>query len=449
MTTEHHSTSSGGADEKHMAREVATRIGRTLIEAGFEAYFAGGCVRDRLLGLEPDDYDIATSARPADIERLFRKAYGVGESFGVMLVRMQGITTQVATFRTDGVYSDGRHPDQVTFSDAQHDAQRRDFTINALFEHPLTGEIIDYVGGQRDIEAKVIRAVGDPHARLREDNLRMLRAVRFAARFGFTIEEETAAAIQESAGALRGVSRERIGQEVRRMYTHANRAVAAWEMQYLGLDEPVLLEDRKTVAPTRLGRLPESVELSTCLAAWLLDRHERSSDGGNGRVPAGFANAPGGAAPNGHNLADITDEPIDTIVRRWTKSLVLSNNESSELLRTVEIYQTLRKEWWSQGVARQKRLASLPQFEQALLILQAVDRQAFIDVRRRTVQLAETNLQPTPLIDGEDLKSLGIEPGPVYRRVLEAVYDAQLEGNVKDREAALRLARFVAESGEQ
>lgn len=425
------------------AREVAERIGRTLIDAGHEAYFAGGCVRDRLLGIEPEDYDIATSARPDDVAKLFRSAHSVGESFGVMLVHMKGVVTQVATFRTDGVYSDGRHPDDVNFSDAEHDAQRRDFTINALFEHPITSKIVDHVGGQADLDARMIRAVGDPHARLREDNLRMLRAVRFAARFGFTIEEDTAAAIQEAAGSLRGVSRERIGQEVRRMYTHANRAVAAWEMQYLGLDEPVLMEHRMTVAPTRLGRLPESAALPTCLAAWLLDRHERPAELDVAEFPGGMAVK---AGPNGHGMGDVTHEPIDAIVRRWTRSLVLSNAESSELTRTLEIYQALRHRWWSQGVARQKRLATQPQFEQALLILQAVDRQAFIDVRRQTVQLAETELQPEPLIDGQDLKSLGLEPGPVFRRVLEAVYDAQLEGTVKDREAALKLAKFVAES---
>jgi len=421
-------------------RDVASRIGAKLIDAGFEAYFAGGCVRDRLLGLEPDDYDIATSATPDEISALFRSAHNVGEAFGVMLVRMRGVITQVATFRTDGVYSDGRRPDDVTFSDAAHDAKRRDFTINALFEHPVTGEIIDHVGGRADIDAKVVRAVGDPHARLREDNLRMLRAVRFAARFGFTIEENTAAAIQESAAQLRGVSRERIGQEIRRMYADANRAVAAWEMQYLGLDEPVLMERRMTVAPTRLGRLPESAALPTCLAAWLLDRHESNTN------LDGLKNSTRDAGPNGYGVPSMTDEPLDSIVRRWSQSLVLSNAESSDLKHTLEIYQALRHRWWSEGVAKQKRLASQPQFEQALLILQAVDRQAFIDVRRRIVHLAETELQPVPLIDGEDLKSLGIAPGPVFKRVLEAVYDAQLEGTVKGREAALRLAKFVVEA---
>jgi len=438
-----------GSQHAAAARDAAVRIGTTLINAGFESYFAGGCVRDRLLGRTPDDYDIATSARPDDVARLFRSMHSVGESFGVMLVRLKGIITQVATFRTDGVYSDGRHPDQITFSDAEHDAQRRDFTINALFEHPVTGEIIDFVSGQADLHAGVVRAVGDPRARLREDNLRMLRAVRFAARFGFTIEEATAEAIQESAAALRGVSRERIGQEVRRMCMDANRAVAAWEMQYLGLDEPVLLEARRTVAPTRMGRLPECAHFSTSLAAWLLDRHEHDAE----LDAMGFAGGGIGARmhlgePAGQRKGASREELL-AVARQWAKCLVLSNAETSDLTSTLEMYLALRHVWDHAGVAQQKRMASKPQFDQALLILQAVDRQRFIDIRRHTQHLAQTDLQPVPLISGDDLKELGLSPGPVFRKVLEAVYDAQLEGTVHDRQEALRLARFVASADEE
>src|SRR5438477_2510282 len=165
-------------------RDAAVHIAGKLAEAGHIAYLAGGCVRDRLMGHEPLDYDIATDAKPEKVRAVFPKLRCVGESFGVMLVRAFGHEIEVATFRTDGVYSDSRHPDHVEFSDAQHDAQRRDFTINGMFENPLTGEIIDYVGGKADLESKLIRGIGDPHARLREDRLRMLRAVRLAARFG-------------------------------------------------------------------------------------------------------------------------------------------------------------------------------------------------------------------------------------------------------------------------
>ena len=170
-------------------RAAAVEVVRVLTQTGYVAYFAGGCVRDRLLGLEPADYDVATDARPEAVGRLFRRSQHVGESFGVMLVSIMGHSLQVATFRTEGVYSDGRHPDTVAFSDAIHDAQRRDFTVNGLFEDPLRGQIIDFVGGQADLKAGLVRAIGDPGARLREDRLRMLRAVRFAARFEFKIED--------------------------------------------------------------------------------------------------------------------------------------------------------------------------------------------------------------------------------------------------------------------
>ncbi len=208
-------------------REAAVEVVRRLSEAGYTAYFAGGCVRDRLMGLEPTDYDVASDARPEQVGALFGGAHRVGESFGVMLVSAMGHQIEVATFRSDGFYSDGRRPDTVTFSDAGHDARRRDFTINGLFEDPLSGRVIDFVGGQADLEARLIKAIGDPEARLAEDRLRMLRAVRFAARFSFAIDAATAEAIRGGAEDLGRISRERIGQEVRRMLTDRNRAVAA------------------------------------------------------------------------------------------------------------------------------------------------------------------------------------------------------------------------------
>jgi tRNA nucleotidyltransferase/poly(A) polymerase len=408
------SGSAPGSPERPSPREAAVRIARELIEAGHTAYFAGGCVRDQLMGVEPTDYDIATSAVPEQVQRLFRSVQTVGESFGVMLVRMLGHTVQVAAFRTDGVYSDGRHPDSVAYSDAQHDAMRRDFTINGLFQHPLTGEIVDYVGGRRDLEARVIRAIGDPFARFGEDHLRMLRAVRFASRFEFDLDGETAEAIRRTANNLAGVSRERIGQEVQKMLTHFNRGVAAWHVQYLGLDTAVLAEEHINLAPTRLGRLPEDAPYSTALAAWLLDRHE--------------------------------SRKVDQFERiaRWTEALMLSNADSAGLRAAVEIYLALGSAWPRLGVARQKRLASHPSFSQGLMIVQTVDRQSFIDIRRRVIELATTELSPTPLLDGTDLIRAGLPPGPVFKQVLEAVYDAQLEGSVSVKEQALALARALA-----
>jgi tRNA nucleotidyltransferase/poly(A) polymerase len=406
---------SGRSGHRVDLRTAAVQVVRTLIDAGHEAYFAGGCVRDRLMGGEPTDYDIATDARPEAVSTLYRRAQRVGEAFGVMLVKHHGHPIQIATFRTEGVYSDGRHPDSVSFSDAEHDARRRDFTINGLFEDPLADKVIDYVGGRADLAAGVIRAIGDPEARLREDALRMLRAVRFAARFEFAIEGGTGEAIRAAAGDLRGVSRERIGQELKWMLSHPNRAVAARELQSLGLDGAVLQEPCVTAAPRRLECLPADAPYPTALAAWLLDR---------------------------------TDEAPDLIeqARRWARSLLLSNADRDALCRNLEIHRTLTGPWPQLGVAGQKRLAARPEFEQALAVLKAGDNEAFVDVRRQVEALARTQIAPPPLISGEDLIGLGLTPGPLFKQVLDSVYDAQLEGSLGDKAEALRLARAIAEA---
>jgi tRNA nucleotidyltransferase/poly(A) polymerase len=344
----------------------------------------------------------------------------VGEAFGVMLVPWdrgrRRVWVEVATFREDLGYSDGRRPDGVRFTDAEHDARRRDFTINGLFEDPLTDSIIDHVGGRADLESKVIRAIGDPHARFREDHLRMLRAVRFAARFGFAIDAETADAIRAGASNLDGVSRERVGGEVRRMLTDANRAVAAWELQYLGLDQAVLHEPTRKVAPTRLGRLPEAIPYPTTLAAWILDRH-----------------------------GDTSEQSL-SVAKRWAVSLMLSNEEAAALSAVLTIFGTLTGTWEHLGVAKQKRLASDPHFEQGLHLVQATDRQLFVDVRRRVLELAKSGLNPTPLITGEDLIAIGLKPGPSFSAILASVFDAQLEGSVSTKAEALEMVRVVLAS---
>ena len=235
------------ASREVSARDAARAVASALTRAGFRALFAGGCVRDRLMGLEPVDFDIATDAVPEQIKAVFPKARGVGEAFGVMLVRHAGHTFEVATFRKDGPYHDGRRPSSVTFSSAEEDACRRDFTVNGIFEDPESGQPVDFVEGRRDITARCIRAIGDPHARISEDRLRMLRAVRFAARFGFAIDEGTAAAIRSHAGELRSVSPERVGEELRKMLAHPARAQAAVLAEELGLDAAVFGSDHGLV----------------------------------------------------------------------------------------------------------------------------------------------------------------------------------------------------------
>ena len=240
--------------------QYAARIVRTLRERGFAAYFAGGCVRDLLLQREPADYDVATSATPQEVMRIFPKTYAVGAQFGVVLVPVlrdsedgerESYSIEVATFRSDGAYSDGRHPDQVKFSkSAEMDVQRRDFTINGLLYDPESGDVLDYVDGRADLGRKVIRAIGNPHQRFAEDKLRMLRAVRFAARFGYTIEPQTFSAIKKLAAQIHQVSHERIRDEVLRMLTEG-QAKPAFEL----LDETTLLQHV----------LPEIKKMQGCL----------------------------------------------------------------------------------------------------------------------------------------------------------------------------------------
>ncbi|MBC8309214.1 MAG: CCA tRNA nucleotidyltransferase [Phycisphaerales bacterium] len=392
-------------------RKGAIEILEKLRSAGFETYFAGGCVRDRLLSGSPSEYDIATSARPEDIKKLFPKARSVGESFGVMLVRMQNSIYDVATFRSDGPYSDKRHPDEITFSDAKHDALRRDFTINGMFEDPIEEKIIDFVGGKEDLQNRIVRAIGDPNKRISEDHLRMLRAIRFASRFEFSIETETANAIREHSHELRGVSRERIGEELRKMLTNTNRGVAAWELQYLGLDRFILEEESCMNAPTRVGRLPASATYATALAAWIFDRYTSDSD-------------------------------VQAAASNWRKRLLLSNKTYDDLSIILELHQKLYF-WDSLGTAQQKRTSASNLCNSALSIIQCEDRSHFVHIRREILNLERSGLAPERLINGNDLLEAGIPPSSVLGEVLESVYDAQLEGSITNRTQAIQLAQAI------
>ncbi len=415
------------------AREAAAAIVRALRDKGFTAHFAGGCVRDELLGLEPIDFDVATDARPDAVQALFRRTAAVGASFGVVLVKERGVTVEVASFRSDGPYTDKRRPDHVEFSDAEHDAQRRDFTINALFLDPFRGGpesgVIDFVGGLADLRAGVVRAVGDPEKRLAEDHLRALRAVRFAARLGFAIEPGTASAIRAHARDLLGVSRERIGEEFRRMLAHPGRVRAVTLLGELGLDG-VLLGER---AGDRGGRprgaslagLPEDsapggVTLAACLACLAFDRGEVES-----------------AAQ------------ILALVRRWREALCLTNDESERLRAVLGGVVEAESSWRRLPVAQRKRRAASPWFAEALAVLTARDRALGTAILADVGGLAAdgVGLAPEPMIDGTDLLALGLEAGPVFARVLARVYDAQLEGRVTSREQALGLAAELGDSG--
>lgn len=392
-------------------REGAIAVLTTLRDAGYETYFAGGCVRDRLLSSAPTEYDIATAARPEEVKTIFPKARSVGESFGVMLVRTHNNMYDVATFRSDGPYSDHRHPDKIQFSDAKHDAFRRDFTINGMFEDPIDEKLIDFVGGKEDLQDRIVKAIGNPHERIAEDHLRMLRAIRFAARFEFSIDSETGSAIREHADELTNISRERIGEELKKMLKNQNRGVAAWEIQYLGLDRVIFAEESCMNAPTRLGRLSANASYATALAAWIIDRHSSEAD-------------------------------LHAIVSKWRTQLLLSNRIFDELNEIMMLHQKLYL-WDTLGTAQQKRTVASDQCNNALSIVQCEDRPLFVHIRRSILELEKTGIAPIRYITGNDLLEAGVPPSATLGSVLEAVYDAQLEGSITSREEAIGLGLAI------
>ncbi len=419
------------------ARQAAVQIVRALVERGHEAYFAGGCVRDELLGVDPEDYDVATDATPDDVRAVFRSVSEVGASFGVMLVREQKQTIEVATFRTEGAYSDNRRPDSVAYADAPSDARRRDFTINAMFLDPLAGageragrrvegRVIDHVGGLDDLEAGVVRAVGDPNERLAEDHLRALRAVRFAARFGFRIEPATAEAVRAHAAELTGVSEERVGDEIRRMLAHPARTTAIDHLEALGLDAPAL-GDGLPAGGT--AWVDGSATLAGALAGWAA-----------GRLEASGARGPGW-----------DDGAIDRVVRAWRSALCLSNDERDALCGALGGAGVLATGFLGAGAARQKRWASAPWFADAMGLLASRGVGSPEAVRERVGVLAATpgGLAPRAFVDGRDLIAIGFPPGPEMGRALERLYDMQLENAVADRPGALEAAtRLLRESAD-
>lgn len=389
------------------------RVACRLAENGHVAYFAGGCVRDRLLGIEPEDYDVATDALPEGVREIFPHARGVGAAFGVVLVGSGGRTIEVATFRSDGTYADSRHPVEVTFGSAEEDALRRDFTINGLFEDPETGTVIDLVGGQADLDERILRAIGDPEARFEEDHLRMLRAVRFSARFELTIDQATSDAISTRAARLEGISRERIGQELRRMFTDPNRAVAAELIEGFGLDVPILGMDVGSARGiTRMAALPKSASWIDGLVSWVLDR--------------------------------ATEVEPRALADTLSKRLVLSNQEREEFFEILDIRRQLRSNWGEMGIATRKRLVARPRTARALGIVATEDPEGEAQLAKEIEPLLAEGVAPTPFINGGDLLEAGFQEGPQLGAILESVYDAQLEGRLKSREEAMDLARGLA-----
>ena len=405
-------------EKKLDRRKIATEVVQTLQASGHEAYFAGGCVRDQIMGNVPEDYDIATSARPEDVVRLFPRSMRVGAAFGVVMVRRHGYCIEVATFRSDGVYSDGRRPDSITYTTAEHDAQRRDFTCNGLFFDPVKDKLIDYVGGQADIEAKVLRAIGQPLHRFREDHLRMMRAVRFAARLQFSIEPGTWAAIVANAAKLSEISRERIGQELRKMLVHPQRHLAVHLLINSGLFNTFW---SKHIEPTiaainlpKISALPEKSSFPLALAAILLDLAAVDEENAAALVIESNTLQ--------ENLALSTEET------QWTQWL-LNNLPYLAQWRTLRLaaFRRLLAHSWSSDLITLYTAANS-------------DRADMQALTQHISELKQKPLTPDRFVNGSDLIAMGVKPGPRFKFWLEELYDRQLEDNFADRTAALKAA---------
>ncbi|MCA9236181.1 MAG: CCA tRNA nucleotidyltransferase [Planctomycetales bacterium] len=403
-------------------REFAAEVVAQLRAAGYEALWAGGCVRDQLLGRTPKDYDVATSARPEQVREIFgkRRTLAIGAAFGVVGVLGPRGTAplEVATFRTDGDYQDGRRPDSVAFTDAKHDAQRRDFTINGLFYDPVDQQVVDYVEGQLDLAAGVIRAIGDPYQRFAEDKLRLLRAVRFAAEFAFAIEPATLAAIQEMAPEVTVVSAERIGAEMRKILAGQHRSRGVALLRKTGLLAPLLPE----IAP-RMDYPGQRRAAFARLAMLAIE------------------SAPAALALLG--LDELDGAAMLALCRR----LRFTNKEGQLAAWLVEQLPRLRDESDMPWPDLQRLLID----DNAHVLLEAVtaelghDHLATFRVRSALAMPPE-KLNPPPLVTGDDLRAAGLAPGRHFAHLLYELRNEQLVGRLGSRDEALAAARrWIAE----
>jgi len=446
-----------------MLKNFATSIVQTLRQRGFQAYLVGGCVRDLLLEREPKDYDVAADATPGQVMSVFPETYAVGEQFGVVLVPAperdvaSNVSTEgsskccaieVATFRSDIGYSDGRHPNEVRFSrDPREDVARRDFTINGMLLDPVSGEVLDFVGGRKDLEAGVIRTIGQAEQRFGEDKLRMLRAVRFAARFEYTIEPQTFAAMQRLAEQISVVSRERVRDELTRMLIegHARRAFILLDESGLleavlpeisvmkGVEQPPEFHPEGDVFVHTLLLLENLPNPCPMTLAWGALLHDVGK-------PPTFRVAPDRIRFDNH--VEVGVKLAEEICRR----LRFSNDETEQILALVDNHMRFGH------VSRMKestlkKFLRMPAFDEHLALHRADclashrNLSTYEFIRQKRAEIPEEKMRPSPLVTGDDLIRAGHVPGPKFREILGAVEDAQLEGRLASREAALEFVR--------
>ena len=437
----------------------------TLRASGFEAYFAGGCVRDLLLGREPADFDVTTNATPDVVLDMFERTFAVGAKFGVVLVAPEaaGFVTEVATFRSDGAYSDGRRPDVVRYSQSvEEDVQRRDFTINGLLLDPLRcgtfsevisdrkrlrAAVLDYVGGMDDLDAGVVRTIGRAELRFEEDHLRMLRAVRFAARFGFELEATTMNAIRQLAAKVHGVSRERVRDELTKMLTEG-RARRAFELldetgllkevlpevvRMKGVEQPPQFHPEGDVWIHTLMLLEQLGSDCSATLAWGSLLHDVGK-------PPTFRRAPDRIRFDGH--VEVGSKMAAEICRR----LRFSTEETQQILALIENHMRFM-DTGRMKESTLKRFLRLPQFDEHLALhkMDCLAGSGFLEhwefIREKMRTLPQEAVTPRPLITGKELIAAGYRPGPRFKEMLREAEDAQLEGKIATADEALKLVR--------
>jgi len=433
-------------------RELANSICDTLIREGYQAFLVGGCVRDVLLGREPEDYDVSTDATPERVTFLFRDSVAVGAQFGVIIVPLEGHKVEVATFRSDIGSADGRHPERVVFSSSpEQDVQRRDFTINGLLMRHDSGEILDFVDGQADLRAGIIRAIGEPARRFAEDKLRMLRAVRFSARFGFPIEPETFGAIRLHAHEIGQVSAERIREEFTKLLTEGGARRGMELLDESGLLRHILPElvalqgveqppqyhpegDVWTHTLLMLGALPAG---SSATLAWGVLLHDV------GKPPTFRPISETGDRIRFNGHVDVGVRMAEVILER----LRFSNQDREQILALIANHMRF-KDVSRMRASTLKRFIRLPRFDEHLALhrLDSLSSHRHLDaydfVRRTLEETPAEDIRPARLLTGNDLQGLGYQPGPLFSKILHSLEDAQLEGSVRSREEAIA---FVAE----
>ena len=429
-------------DLKTAAHATASR----LSDAGHVAYFAGGCVRDALLGIDPKDYDIATSATPDEVQALFPNSNAIGAHFGVILVKQDGFPFEIATFRHDGSYNDGRHPESVTFSTPEDDATRRDFTANGLFQNPQSGEIIDFVSGQKDIDARVIKAIGRPSDRFQEDALRLMRAVRFATTLEFEIEPSTWSAICDNSDLLEKISSERIRDEFTRILV-SNHPARGFDLltesglmrhivpevyDLIGCEQPPQWHpegDVYTHTRIMLEMLEDDPTPELALSVLLHDIGKPATytyDEADERIRF-----------NGHDR--VGAEMAEVILRR----LKYSNQTTDEVCVMVANHMNFMNVQ-KMRTAKVKRFMARPTFEDEMELhrVDCASSNGFTDnyefLRAKEEEFAAEPLIPTPLVTGKDLIDLGFKPGPEFKDILNQIQTEQLEGKLDDRDGAIQ-----------